>query len=270
MSSPLYPPYGGTPRKSRPRVPDPVSSNVCAIVRTLTQIPLFQALSPAALHALAQEVQVQSYQRAVLLRLEPHRVYVMAAGRVHLHRLDRIGRRLTLRFVDAGESFTLPAGDHAQACTPVTCLYAIPLATLQELHATQPAFAWATVQLLQQRLADAYARMEDLALGPIATRLARLLVRLAQAHPEQRVLLSHQELADRLGTRPEQITKMLRVFRRQDWVVTQPAQPGLVVRDPATLLTLAEAAGTPPPPAAPAGRPPASPRPGAALPAGPA
>lgn len=247
-----------------------VAAHPCAITHTLSQIPPFQTLAPVALEALARQAAVQTYQRGAPVALAPESIYVVATGGVRLYRLDGGGHALTLRLLHAGEAFTVLPDTHAQVCTAATRLYVLLRSALQGLRETQPAFAEATVQLLQQRLADAYARMEDLALGSIATRLARVLARLAQAHPEQRVLLSHQELAELLGTRPEQITKMLRVFRARDWVVTQPTQPGLVVRDPATLLALAEEAGAALPGAACAGSPPASRRPGAVLLAGPA
>jgi CRP-like cAMP-binding protein len=72
----------------------------------------------------------------------------------------------------------------------------------------------------------------------IKTRLARTLVRLALSSQEQIVSATHAELAAMIGTRQEEVTKLLYHFRALGLVASVPHRPGLRVLDLERLASL--------------------------------
>lgn len=67
-------------------------------------------------------------------------------------------------------------------------------------------------------------RVEDLALYPVSTRLAHVLIRLAEASGRQMVAVTHDDLARLIGTRREEVTRALRRYRRQGLITTEPGR----------------------------------------------
>jgi len=76
------------------------------------------------------------------------------------------------------------------------------------------------MQAMGQRVMEAENRLEQMAYSTIASRLAGLLLELAADSRDSLVEVTHQELADMLGTWRETISKTLQDFRRRGLVAS--------------------------------------------------
>jgi CRP-like cAMP-binding protein len=76
-----------------------------------------------------------------------------------------------------------------------------------------------------------YRVLEGLAFYEIEVRLARTLIRLGLSSEELIVSATHAELAAIIGTRQEEVIKMLRHFRASGLVASAPHRRGLRVLD---------------------------------------
>lgn len=95
-----------------------------------------------------------------------------------------------------------------------------------------PSFRDAVLGLFAERMAELTSLIEAVAFHKLDQRLARaLLGRGAQ------LALTHQELADELGTVREMVTRLLRRFERAGWV--ELARERIHIRDAAALRALA-------------------------------
>jgi len=93
-------------------------------------------------------------------------------------------------------------------------------------------------KLIARQLGESYRIIEELAFYEIKTRLARTLVRLALSSEELIVSATHAELAAMIGTRQEEVTKLLGHFRALGLVASAPHRPGLRVLDLERLTSL--------------------------------
>ena len=84
---------------------------------------------------------------------------------------------------------------------------------------------------ISRQLGESYRVLEGLAFYEIEVRLARTLIRLALSSEELIVSATHAELAAIIGTRQEEVTKMLGHFRALGLVASAPHRRGLRVLD---------------------------------------
>jgi len=85
--------------------------------------------------------------------------------------------------------------------------------------------------LISRQLGESYRIIEELAFYEIKTRLARTLVRLALFSEGRLVSATHAELAVMIGTRQEEVTKLLCHFRALGLVASAPHRRGFRVLD---------------------------------------
>jgi CRP-like cAMP-binding protein len=145
-------------------------------------------------------------------------LFSLMKGRVQLVREGPNGRRLTLATLGPGSMF----GDGAllggtepgvMAVALTDCVvWMVPQPQAQTLALRHPVLGWAMLQTVGQRLAQVEDRMEDVAYKRLPERLAGLLLELASGGGAIRGI-SHQALADMLGTYRETISAILRSFK---------------------------------------------------------
>src|SRR5579885_3812645 len=73
----------------------------------------------------------------------------------------------------------------------------------------------------------------------IEARLGRALLQLSAEHTGRQIDVTHQQLADMIGTSREEVTKKLQPLKVQGVISTQPRRPGIVIRDYTKLRALA-------------------------------
>jgi CRP-like cAMP-binding protein len=206
-----------------------------AAMAELISHPMFLVLSEAA----------QRFLRETALRRRVRRFEVIYSpgepgdaadlirrGRVKVSRLSSDGREITLCLCHAGEFFgeealvsVTPRACQAQALDECTLL-AVPSPILQRLMREEAPFAVALANLIGQRREQAEDQVEDLAFRDVGGRLARLLISLAaqqgmsqaDGHTLLNTRLTHQELANCVGTTRETLTLTIDRFKADGWI----------------------------------------------------
>ena len=158
---------------------------------------------------------------AVALKRE---MFVLMQGRIHLVCPNHEGRRLVIASLEPAAIFgegalnrPREANVFAEADTDVV-VWSIPAAEARNMTLQYPILGWGMLQTYGQRLLQVENRLEDVAYKKLPERLAALLVELSDYKDDMIEGVSHQVLADRLGTYRETVSAILRDFKRQGFV----------------------------------------------------
>ena len=201
-----------------------------------------------ALAELTRGARLHSYGRGELLNDIGERdgfVYLLKAGRVGLYSLSCQGREILLYTFHEGDMLGLirygevsETSSYAKVLVEATVAYRLSYPHVLELMSTSFTVSSYVCALLLRQLGESYRIIEALAFYEIKTRLARTLVRLALCSEELIVSAPHAELAAMIGTRQEEVTKLLGHFRALGLVASAPHRRGLRVLDRARLASL--------------------------------
>jgi CRP/FNR family transcriptional regulator len=151
------------------------------------------------------------------------------------------GRELQLYRVTPGESCVLTGGclvggrDYPASGVVErdALLVVLPKPVFDELLATHAPFRQYVFSLFAERLTDLMALVEAVAFHKLDRRLASALLGRGRV-----VALTHQQLADELGSVREIVTRVLRGFADQGWV--QSSRGAIEVLDAVALRRVAE------------------------------
>ncbi|MFG6463370.1 Crp/Fnr family transcriptional regulator [Roseateles sp. DXS20W] len=143
------------------------------------------------------------------------------AGSVSVSLLAPDGRRLELYRVEPGEVcvvsatclFAHRAATASGEARTETALRLISPADFEAVCERDPVLRRYVMGLMAERLADLMALVEAVAFQRLDQRLAALLCARGP-----RLLVTHQQLADDLGTVREIVSRLLRRFERDGWV----------------------------------------------------
>lgn len=161
---------------------------------------------------------------------------VVLSGRIEVMLTGPSGREILLYAVEPGQSCIQTTlglmGDEAytgDAATATACeVVLIPKPLFRNLLDTEPGFRRFVMQAFGARMADLTRLLERVAFGRIEQRLAAALLDLAQG---AQVQATHADLAARIGSAREVVSRRLEGFARHGWVSTD--------RGTVTLLDLA-------------------------------
>lgn len=152
------------------------------------------------------------------------KMYVLMSGEVHLVCTNNEGRRLVIATMEPGAIFGEGALNNpedpnifAEAATDTT-IWTIPASEARNMTMQYPILGWGMLQTYGKRLLQVENNLEDVAYKKLPERLAALLLELSNQENGLIQGVSHQALADRLGTYRETVSAILRDFKRQDLV----------------------------------------------------
>jgi CRP/FNR family transcriptional regulator len=225
---------------------------VNAKLLTLAQMPLFSGLTENELQALAQ--------RAVDRRFAPDEVlfwegepcagiFLIVQGSVKIFKTSPSGREMMLALDSAPSTVAeLPLFDggpypaSVRAVGPVASLF-INKNEFQQVCRNYPDVALKILAVVGRRLRHLVSVVESMTFGSVTQRLARLLLDASkQANSDAFDLpLTHQELASRLGTVREVVSRNLARFRAEGLILVQGHR--ITIDNRAGLETEAEAQG---------------------------
>jgi CRP-like cAMP-binding protein len=219
-------------------------------------VPIFQVLPPEGMAELGEAMRHRQVAKGELLAAagEPvAHLIVVARGRLKLAHTSQSGREQVVRVLGPGEFFGemalfAPAqydGDLIALEDTAVCM--VPRKAVQVLLQRHPSVGLRLVEALAQRLAEAEQLIADLGLRDVGQRLAAELLRLAEgegegAQPGAAVHLPvpWAELAYRLGTTPESLSRRLKALAQQG-MIEQTGTRTVVLKDPGRLRRVAEA-----------------------------
>jgi CRP-like cAMP-binding protein len=192
------------------------------------KVALFANLDPVQLQALSKVAGVRHFKagETILRESEPgDQFFVIARGEVKVFVDSPDGREVVLTHLQAGEFFgEMALFDGETRSASVTALADSELVVVSRddfLAALAADFGLTRriLQTLSARLRRSNEVIESLALQDVGGRLARYLVRLADASGQQPVdgfyavhRPTHQEIANSIGATRETVTRMLKQF----------------------------------------------------------
>lgn len=152
------------------------------------------------------------------------RMYMLMSGRVNMVCTNHEGRRLVIGTLEPGAIFgegalnnPTDANVFAEAAEDVA-VWVIPASEARSMTMQYPILGWGMLQTYGMRLFQVENSLEDVAYKKLPERLAALLVELDTDKNQTIRGISHQALADRLGTYRETVSAILRDFKRQGMV----------------------------------------------------
>lgn len=196
----------------------------------LKRAELFQGLDDVVLDVLAKQAVVKRLRRNEILFLagEPAMgLYVIASGSVRAFRTSTDGREQIIHVERAVTTIAeVPVFDNGNypstvAAEESTTLYFLSKQQILKTAYEYPQLALAAVSIMAARLRRCAQLVETLSLREVGQRLARLLLEEAQSRGTEteqgttiQLRLTHNQLAARIGTVREVVTRML--IRLQD------------------------------------------------------
>jgi CRP-like cAMP-binding protein len=212
----------------------------------LARHPFFDALAPDDLAQLATQAAARSYSAGEILFLEGDPcsgMWMIEQGSVKVFKLNPEGAEHILHLFGPGDTFNeIPALDggpnpaNAAAITASTCWLLPSEVVIQTLN-THPGLALAVIGKLTARIRTLVGHIDDLALYPVAARLARFLLEQADSPTLQGTGVTRAAIAAHLATTPETVSRVLRSFEQAGAVHFD--RHSIVIADPAALRTIA-------------------------------
>jgi len=184
--------------------------------------PLFSALSPDELETLSRHVLLRSYRKNTIIVEEGDRadaMYIVESGQVKVFLSDEAGKEIVLNILEPGQYFGELAlvDDQPRSASVITTqpskLMMIARADFEDCMQKNPGIALQVMRGLAQMLRRSTGNVKSLALMDVYGRVARLLMELATEDNGSlaiREKLTHQDIADRVGSSREMITRILK------------------------------------------------------------
>jgi len=214
--------------------------NVRERIELLRSLPYFRPLDDDTLESVAAQAVRCAYEpeEVIFLEGEPCAgLFVVHSGHVKIYKASREGREQILTIIGPRDSFNDvavfdggPNPASAQAMDAVeVCVIDRP--AMINLFARYPRLAQTVVAMLAARARMLVNMVEDLSLHSVTARLAKLL--LEQAAQRDAPPLTHQQMAARLGTVREMVSRALRDLETEGMLRREGRQ--IVILDRAAL-----------------------------------
>jgi CRP-like cAMP-binding protein len=194
-------------------------------LRYLSELTVFQDLSPREMQELNRIITMSTVPRGrVFYRPEePGEVlFILKEGRVQLYRISPEGKKLVITTLGPhtlfGEMALLGTKMHNTFAEAIDdCLICVMSRTdLERLILSKPQVALRILEVTGKRLREAEERLENMAFKGIPARLASLLLRLSDEQGNEEIAgLTHQDLAESVGTYRETATQVLNDLKAQ-------------------------------------------------------
>jgi CRP/FNR family cyclic AMP-dependent transcriptional regulator len=190
----------------------------------------FSAMEMARLMGIVEEQELPRHHVIFAPGMPSESIYFIETGRVRLTRLSPDGRTVILALLGPGDLIGEAAwemGEHDSYGETLeeTRLYQLSRESFENLVRQNPEFGLRLIQVIGLRLKQAQARIEDLVFRQVPSRVARLLVSLAEHHGKVtphgirvEFPLTHQEIADMVGSSRVTVTQVLNKFRSSGWI----------------------------------------------------
>jgi CRP/FNR family transcriptional regulator len=207
----------------------------------LSQIPLFAALSESEVQGLAQRAVERRFAADEVLFWEGEEcagIFLIAQGSVKIFRTSPGGREVMLSIETAPATVAeLPLFDggpypaSVRAVEPVVALF-VNKNDFQQFCRQYPDVALKVLAVVGNRLRHLVGLVEAMTFGSVTQRLARLLLDASKMANSQTFDLpvTHQEMASRLGTVREVVSRNLARFRAEGLIRIQGRQVEIVDR----------------------------------------
>jgi CRP/FNR family cyclic AMP-dependent transcriptional regulator len=218
----------------------------------LKKIPLLAELGPEVLARLAERVEMKEVRRREVVYLpgDPGRsLFFVNGGRIKVSKVTRDGKALTLSYCGPsevfGETCLIDGGPRSEMAEAVenAMLTEVERADFERLLATHPSLGSSMTKLMVTRRRELENKVEGLVFRDVTSKLAELLVKLAGEYgvDDSRgtmvaLKITHQELANLIGSTRETVSLTLSTFKKRKYIVTEGRK--VIISDPEGLRAL--------------------------------
>jgi len=213
----------------------------------LSDVDLFRDLSDRDMAELDRMTTITTVPRGRVF-YQPEDVgevlFLVKSGQVQLYRISPEGKKLVIATLGSGTLFGEMAllgqqMHNAFAEALDDCLILVmSRADLERLILNKPLVGLRMLEITGRRLNDAEARLEDMAFKGIPARLASLLLRLSAERSSSDITgLTHQDLAETIGTYRETATQVLNDMKAQGLI--EIGRKRITIKDAEKLSTVA-------------------------------
>jgi CRP/FNR family transcriptional regulator, cyclic AMP receptor protein len=200
----------------------------------LRTVPIFAALSDPDIDSLAQLVSSQHYPKDTPIFFEHEEgnsFFMILSGRIKVTILGDDGREVILSMLAPGDFFGEMAllDDEPRSATAIAVedcdLLSLERSDFEGVLTGRTSISAALIKILSARLRKANHQISTLALLDVYGRVARVLLDMAREEGRRlrdgRIAFrraTHQEMANRIGTTRETVTRMMKDLERQGLV----------------------------------------------------
>ncbi len=215
----------------------------------MRRVPLFATLSDAEFKSLEHVFVVRAYRRNQVLFLEEETgkyMYIVLSGKVKVTKSTPGGKENLLAIHQAGDFFgEMALLDGKTAPATVAAMEDCRIASIaahdfQSILMRNEKVVLQIVQVLCSRLRQAWGQLQKLTYGTAEARVGAGLLQLARRHGVQdsrgiiiNLRITHQELAEMVGTARETVTRALAALRKEG--IIEVEQRRIVILKPAAL-----------------------------------
>ena len=199
---------------------------------TLRAIPLFSQVSDADLTEVASHLIERRYPRNTTIVeevLAGDYMYIIREGRVKVSKLSDDGREKILEFLEAGafvgEMALLERAPRSASVKTLTAVRLLALSRTDFLATLRrcPDLAMAVIEELCHRVRAVNDQASALSFHSVKDRTKGLLQRLARdpwgdGSRLSTPVLTHQQIADMIGTSRETVTRVVKELKQEDWL----------------------------------------------------
>jgi len=196
----------------------------------LQTVDIFQDLTEEELQALERSISMIPCSAGKIFYTPEdtgEALFILKKGRVQLYRISPDGRKLVISTLAPetifGEMSLIGQGMYGSfaEATEECMVCKMDRADLERLLLQKPKVALRALEVIGKRLVELEARLEGIVFKTVAGRLASLLLRLREEQGDTILGLTHQNLADHIGTHRETTTLTLNKFKAQGLVDTR-------------------------------------------------
>ncbi len=197
----------------------------------LKQVPLFANITAKDLNLIAKNTIERKYPKGSYLFFENEEgnsLYIVVSGLVKIFKSDQTGRTKTLAYLKEGDFFgEMAMLDEQKRSASASVLedsvvLILNRSDFQMEILNNPLIALRLMQAISSRLRSADKQIEDLTFRNLPGRVASAIIELSKKHGIKTAAgqvkidlkLTHQELAEMIGTAREVVTSILNDFRK--------------------------------------------------------
>lgn len=201
----------------------------------LKKVPLFMNISNKQINDIYKNIIERKYPKGSYLFFENEEgntLYIVVSGLIKIYKSDISGRIKTLAYLKEGDFFGEMAMLDEEKRSASACVLEDSLVLIlnrsdfQREILNNPEIALRLMKALSERLRNADKQIEDLTFRNLPGRVASTLLDLskkygikAQEGTKINLKLTHQELADMIGTAREVVTSILSDFKKAGCII---------------------------------------------------
>ncbi|MFQ5597467.1 MAG: Crp/Fnr family transcriptional regulator [Nitrospiria bacterium] len=213
----------------------------------LQKINLFKEMTSEEIGELDRATRMESVRKKtpIFFPGDPsQQVYLLKEGRVKISRISEEGREVTIALLEPGQIFgelevlgDSPRDTLAEALDD-SKICVVSKDIFLSMIRRKPAISFRLTKLIGFRMQKIESRVEDLVFRDVPARLAHLLLDLARDYGRDtthgvclQIKITHQEIANLIGSIRETVSAVLGDFKRDGWISFEGRQMTLLRPD---------------------------------------